>query len=212
MTSRVEISTGMLMMACAKKLPDCNAQLAVKSSALGNSRNCPGCGVSFSIPRTLPSYEEPSKLGQVDIYIPAKVAPPHELAGPTSQTILIVDDSSTVRAVASKSLEKCGYQVATAVSGEDALEQIQLSVPGLVLLDIKLTGMDGYEVCKKIRSTPATRELPVIMLSGKDAFFDKVRGRLAGCNAYITKPCSAIVLRETSSKYISLPALAGSAN
>lgn len=192
--------------------PHCNAQLAVKSSALGNSRNCPGCGTAFPVPLSLPVYQEQPQLGQVDIYIPAKVAPQHESASPSSQTILIVDDSSTVRAVTSKSLQKCGYHVITASSGEDALEQIQLSVPGLVLLDIKMPGMDGYEVCKKIRSQPETRDLPVIMLSGKDAFFDKVRGRLAGCNAYITKPCSANVLRETASQYISAPALASTAN
>ncbi len=164
------------------------------------------------MPLSLPVYQESPQLGQVDIYIPAKIAPQCEQAGPSSQTILIVDDSSTVRAVASKSLQKYGYHVITATSGEDALEQIQLSVPGLVLLDIKMTGMDGYEVCKKIRSNSETRDLPVIMLSGKDAFFDKVRGRLAGCNAYITKPCSANVLRDTASQYISAPALASTAN
>ena len=190
----------------------CKAQLAVKSSALGNSRKCPGCGTAFQVPLSLPVYQESPQLGQVDIYIPAKIAPQSEQASPSSQTILIVDDSSTVRAVASKSLQKYGYHVITATSGEDALEQIQLSVPGLVLLDIKMTGMDGYEVCKKIRSIPETRDLPVIMLSGKDAFFDKVRGRLAGCNAYITKPCSANVLRDTASQYISAPAFASTAN
>ena len=96
----------------------------------------------------------------------------------------------------------------TSPSGEDALTQLQTNVPGLVLLDIKMPGLDGYEVCKRIRSNPATRDLPVIMLSGKDAFFDKVRGRLAGCNAYITKPCSANVLRDTAAQYVKAPALA----
>lgn len=192
--------------------PGCKAQLAVKATALGNSRTCPGCGGAFTIPLSLPPYEEPAQLGQVDIYIPAKVAPSHGFSSPGSHTILIVDDSSTVRAVASKTLEKCGYHVVTANSGEEALERIELSVPWLVLLDIKMTGIDGYEVCKKIRSNPETRELPVIMLSGKDAFFDKVRGRLAGCNAYITKPCSANVLRDTAAQYIQAPALSTSAH
>jgi twitching motility two-component system response regulator PilG len=188
----------------------CKAQLAVRESALGKSRSCPGCGTSFTIPTKLPTYEESPQLGQVDIYIPAKVAPLG--AAPQSQTILIVDDSSTVRVVASKSLEKFGYQVVTSPSGEDALNQLQTSVPGLVLLDIKMPGLDGYEVCKRIRSNPATRDLPVIMLSGKDAFFDKVRGRLAGCNAYITKPCSANVLRETAAQYVKAPAHATAAH
>ena len=74
--------------------PHCKAQLAVRATALGNSRNCPGCGTSFTIPFKLPTYEESPQLGQVDIYIPAKVAP--QGAAPQSQTILIVDDSSTV--------------------------------------------------------------------------------------------------------------------
>jgi twitching motility two-component system response regulator PilG len=187
----------------------CQAQLAVRESALGQSRNCPGCGQSFEIPQSLPIYQESPQLGQVDIYIPAKVG---KTSAPVSRTILLVDDSSTVRAVAASSLRKSGYDVVTAESGEEALEKLAELNPGLILLDIKMPGLDGYEVCKRIRSNPTTRDLPVIMLSGKDAFYDKVRGRLAGCNAYITKPCSANVLRDTAAQYLRIPAPTATAN
>ncbi len=99
-------------------------------------------------------------------------------------------------------MEALGYTVAQAKSGEEAIEQLQVKAPGLVLLDIKMPGMNGYEVCKWIRKQSHLSELPVIMLSGKDALFDRVRGRLAGCNAYITKPCSSNVLRDTASQYL----------
>ncbi len=80
--------------------PSCHAQLAVRSSALGNRRTCPGCATEFQIPTSLPTYQEPSQLGQVDIYIPAKVCSAE--SPPTSNTILLIDDSPTVRAVAAK--------------------------------------------------------------------------------------------------------------
>jgi twitching motility two-component system response regulator PilG len=102
--------------------------------------------------------------------------------------VLVVDDSPTVRKLVTLTMEKNGYRVAEAADGEEALASIRKEVPDLVLLDITMPKLDGYQVCKLIRSNPETARVPVIMLSGKDGFFDKVRGRMAGSTRYLTKP------------------------
>lgn len=104
------------------------------------------------------------------------------------KTVLVVDDSATVRKLISSKLEKAGHNVACAVDGVEALAMITENLPDMVFLDISMPRMDGYEVCKQIRANPASKHLPVVMISGKDGFFDKVRGRMAGTTDYITKP------------------------
>ncbi len=116
--------------------------------------------------------------------------------------ILVVDDSPTVRKLISSKLEKCGHEVICAVDGVDALEKINDLVPDLILLDITMPRMDGYQVCKLIRSNDMTREVPVVMISGKDGFFDKVRGKMAGTSGYITKPFGPETLMKTVEAYL----------
>ena len=101
---------------------------------------------------------------------------------------MVVDDSPTVRKILSMTLERAGYGVMSAPDGEAALVTLQASVPDLILLDISMPKLDGYEVCKRIRADARTAHVPVVMLSGKDAFFDKVKGRMAGATEYLTKP------------------------
>jgi len=74
------------------------------------------------------------------------------------------------------------------VDGVEALACLEGNLPDLVLLDVNMPRMDGYEVCREIRSNPAAQNLPVVMISGKDGFFDKVWGRRAGTTGYVTKP------------------------
>ena len=121
---------------------------------------------------------------------------------PVGKRILVVDDSPTVRKLISGKLEKAGHAVVCAVDGVDALARIEEHVPHLVLLDITMPRMDGYEVCKQIRSSPATKDVPVVMISGKDGFFDKVRGRLAGTTGYITKPFGPETLMKALETYL----------
>lgn len=102
--------------------------------------------------------------------------------------VLVVDDSLTIRKAVSSILEKNQYRVALAEDGMQALARLNEAVPDLVLLDITMPWMDGYQVCKVIRENALTKKVPVVMLSGKDGLFDKVRGRLAGAKDYITKP------------------------
>lgn len=121
---------------------------------------------------------------------------------PKNKTILVVDDSATVRKLISSKLEKCGHEVICAVDGKDALEKINEVVPDLILLDITMPRMDGYQVCKLIRGNEVTKDVPVVMISGKDGFFDKVRGRMAGTSGYITKPFGPETLMKTVDTYL----------
>jgi twitching motility two-component system response regulator PilG len=119
------------------------------------------------------------------------------------KVILVVDDSLTIRKALSSILEKNDFRVVTAEDGSHALAKLNEAVPDLVLLDITMPWMDGYEVCKAIKAKALTRKVPVIMLSGKDGLFDKVRGKLAGCNDYVTKPFDPDGLLKTIKKYLS---------
>ena len=127
-----------------------------------------------------------------------------ETAGamPREKKILVVDDSPTVRKLIAGKLEKCGHEVYCAADGIEAIEQLDTVIPDLVLLDITMPRMDGYQVCKVIRGRESTKDIPVVMISGKDGFFDKVRGRMAGTTGYITKPFGPETLMKAVETYL----------
>lgn len=134
-------------------------------------------------------------------------------AQPKGKSILVVDDSATVRKLISNKLEKSGHLVSCAEDGVEAMAWIEQNKPDLVLLDIAMPRMDGYQVCKLIRSNDVTKDVPVVMISGKDGFFDKVRGRMAGTTGYITKPFGPETLMRALETYlveseVALPAVA----
>ena len=121
----------------------------------------------------------------------------------TGETILVVDDSPTVRKLIAGKLEKCGHEVYCSGDGVEAMDQLASLRPDLILLDITMPRMDGYQVCKLIRGNPEMKDTPVVMISGKDGFFDKVRGRMAGCSGYITKPFGPETLMKAVEAYLS---------
>lgn len=121
---------------------------------------------------------------------------------PRGCAILVVDDSATVRKLISNKLEKSGHTVICAADGVEAMEALEHFTPDLVLLDIAMPRMDGYQVCKMIRSHETAANVPVVMISGKDGFFDKVRGRMAGCTGYITKPFGPETLMKALDTYL----------
>ena len=102
--------------------------------------------------------------------------------------ILIVDDKLANLKVLESTLEQQGYRVRKAINGSMALMGATAEPPDLVLLDIKMPDMDGYEVCQKLKSHPKTTEIPVIFLSALDDVLDKVRAFNVGGIDYITKP------------------------
>lgn len=104
------------------------------------------------------------------------------------QIILIVDDLPDNLRVLSSTLTNQGYQVRCAKNGSMALMGVEASLPDLVLLDVKMPDMDGYEVCQRLKASPATRDIPIIFISALDDVIDKVRAFDVGGVDYITKP------------------------
>jgi len=102
--------------------------------------------------------------------------------------ILIVDDSRTNLSFLSSILEHAGYTVLTAADGAAALRQVCGSPPALVLLDVDMPDMDGFEVCRLLKGDAATRDIPVVFISAMDDVADKIRGFKNGGVDYITKP------------------------
>jgi twitching motility two-component system response regulator PilG len=99
-------------------------------------------------------------------------------------------------------LEKSGHETICAVDGVDALDKLDEVTPDLVLLDIAMPRMDGYQVCKMIRENESIKDIPVIMVSGKDGFFDKALGELAGSTGYISKPFGPEALMKIVNEYL----------
>src|SRR6476661_5446876 len=102
--------------------------------------------------------------------------------------ILVVDDEPTIVELIEESLHIEGYETSRAYSGEEALEALAKDPPDLVLLDLMLPGMDGYEVCRQMQKDVRLSQIPVIMLPAKSAVADKVAGYEKGADDYITKP------------------------
>jgi len=127
--------------------------------------------------------------------------PKEEKEGDFKGTILVVDDSPTVRRIVSITMERRGYRVFTAADPMQALARLNEVVPDLILLDINLPHMDGYRLCKFIKDNSLTKDIPVVMLSGKDGFFDRVRGRIARAADYIAKPFEPSTLIQMVEKY-----------
>ncbi|MBI5029113.1 MAG: response regulator [Chloroflexi bacterium] len=121
---------------------------------------------------------------------------------PSQKKILVIDDSPTICKLVAITLEKHGYHVVSAPDGLDGLAKINDTQPNLILLDITMPRMDGYQLCRIVKGNPETQNIPVIMLSGKDGFFDKVRGRAVGAASYITKPFEPDTLLQTVRKYV----------
>jgi twitching motility two-component system response regulator PilH len=103
-------------------------------------------------------------------------------------TVLIVDDSQTLRQMLSDLLQKNGIKVIEATNGLEAKEQIQTKVPDLVITDLIMPQMNGYELCRWIKSEPTAQHIPVLICSTKSEEFDRYWGMKQGADAYITKP------------------------
>ncbi len=114
----------------------------------------------------------------------------------TKAKILVVDDEIYMVDVLDVSLGMEGYGMVTALDGEEALQKVKSEQPDLIVLDIMMPKLDGYETCRQLKSDPATRHIPVILLSGKGRNADQRLGFDAGADDYITKPFSPRKLVE----------------
>ena len=111
-----------------------------------------------------------------------------------NERILIVDDEKDILELISFNLSKEGYSVVTASSGEEALASVAASPPDLVVLDLMLPGVDGLEVCRRLKQAEATRQIPVLVLTAKTEDSDIITGLELGADDYVTKPFSPKVL------------------
>jgi two-component system alkaline phosphatase synthesis response regulator PhoP len=110
--------------------------------------------------------------------------------------ILVVDDEVYIVHILDFSLRMEGYDVVTALDGEQALEKVDSERPDLIVLDIMMPKLDGYDTCKRLKEDPETRDIPIILLSAKGRNVDQRMGFEAGANDYITKPFSPRKLVE----------------
>ncbi len=123
-------------------------------------------------------------------------------------TILVIDDEKDLIDLVSYNLEKEGFAVRSAFDGEAGLASAKREVPDLLLVDLMMPGMDGLELCRRLRSDPLTASIPIIMLTAKSAESDRVVGLELGADDYVTKPFSPrelaarvkAVLRRSSSQ------------
>ena len=102
--------------------------------------------------------------------------------------ILVVEDEESLLKLESILLSSKGYNVTGVMDGKSALEEVMAHRPDLVILDIMLPEIDGFEVCRRIKENPATSTIPVVMLTAKKNSQDVARGAEVGANAYLTKP------------------------
>ncbi|MEO1401687.1 MAG: response regulator [Cyanobacteria bacterium J06635_1] len=112
-------------------------------------------------------------------------------------TVLIVDDSSVLREMISGLLLKAGMTVLEAKDGMEAKEKVLASPPDLIVLDIVMPNMNGYELCRWIKNNPGSETVPVVICSSKNEEFDRYWGMKQGADAYIAKPFRPTEMVET---------------
>lgn len=116
--------------------------------------------------------------------------------------ILIVEDEESLLRLESILLTSKGYEVIGASNGQQALDAVSAHSPDLVLLDIMLPEIDGFEVCNRIKSNPETKQIPVIIVTAKKTGDDMARGEAAGADWYITKPFKSAMVVETIQRFL----------
>ena len=112
------------------------------------------------------------------------------------KTIFIADDEEDFVSTLRSRLEFEGYGVSTAADGKEALERIQQEKPDLILLDILMPTLNGYQVCRELKENADTRSIPIVMLTAKSQESDKFWGREAGADVYLVKPFDMDELME----------------
>ncbi|MEZ5345450.1 MAG: response regulator transcription factor [Pyrinomonadaceae bacterium] len=105
-----------------------------------------------------------------------------------TRRLLVIDDDPGLLLAVSETLRAEGYEVKTARRGAEAMTRIAESLPDLIISDIRMPGMDGYQIVRNLRSNPRTRLVPIVFLTAKDEIADRITGFRTGVDAYLTKP------------------------
>jgi two-component system cell cycle response regulator DivK len=119
-----------------------------------------------------------------------------------AKTILVIEDHEDNRRIMRDLLTSSGYEVIEAVSGEEGVTSAETHRPDLILLDIQLPGIDGYEVARRIKANPDLQKIPIIAATSYALSGDDVKAFEAGCNAYVTKPFSPRELLAQIREYL----------
>jgi len=123
------------------------------------------------------------------------------------QKVLIVEDDLSISMSLQFLMEQCGYEALTATSGEDAIEAVMKFLPDLILLDVMLPGINGYEVCEIIRLNPKWRKTRIIFLTALGSSENIAKAMVLGADDYITKPFSNNTVKKKVKKLLEDPAL-----
>jgi len=119
-----------------------------------------------------------------------------------SKRILVVEDQEDNRRILRYLLKSADYEVLEALTGEDGVALAERERPDLILMDIQLPGLDGYEATRRIKSNPALRHIPIIVVTSYALSGDDVKAFEAGCDAYVTKPFSPRALLAKIREYL----------
>lgn len=152
-----------------------------------------------------PPLKTPQAFG-----VPPPIIPAAPMTGEVSGSwrtqradwVLVVDDNHTVREFMKSKLAAFGFNVDYAESGEQAIGFTGQKHYACIFLDVIMPGIDGYQVCKLIKSNRSAQKTAVVMLTSKDSPFDKIRGSMSGCDAYLTKPVDEEKLLETIARFL----------
>jgi twitching motility two-component system response regulator PilH len=116
-----------------------------------------------------------------------------------SHLVLVIDDDEIERALLQRCLESAGYRVFTAADGESGVDLVREHQPDLVVLDIVMPRLNGYQTCRRLRAEPSTASIPVLVLTSKDQDADRLWAGEAGASAFLTKPVDVTRLLATAS-------------
>ena len=119
-----------------------------------------------------------------------------------TKRILVIEDQEDNRRIVRDLLTSVGYEVLEAVSGEEGLERAERERPDLILMDIQLPGLDGYEATRRLKASPELREIPIIAVTSYALSGDEVKAEQAGCDAYVSKPFSPRALLGKVREYL----------
>jgi len=123
------------------------------------------------------------------------------MSGANGDSVLVVEDDQEINALVGAYAELCGFHYRSALNGTRALQEAHEKPPALVVLDLMLPDLDGFEICKRLKSADATREVPVIMLTALSGEKDRERGRQCGAADYLTKPFNPDQLMQSISQH-----------
>ncbi|MDH4174545.1 MAG: response regulator, partial [Betaproteobacteria bacterium] len=138
----------------------------------------------------------PVALAQRARQLPQRAAAPAPVPQAARALVMVVDDSLTVRKITGRLLEREGYQVLTAKDGVDALEQIKDVLPAVMLVDIEMPRMDGFDLTRQVRADPRTRDVPIIVISSRTAEKHRSQATQLGVNAFLGKPYPEVELLQ----------------